>query len=165
MPSDKGTYAILIHIPRSKYITIGKLGRFYFHYGAYVYVGSAFGSGGLRSRLNRHISGSVKRHWHIDYLLKYGEVRAYYYLIDTQQYECKWVQSLLEISNPIFPIPGFGSSDCTRCPAHLISFIHPKFSGNVLSNNESLAETIGEVLTEKTDLPPDKIQGLQICQV
>jgi len=59
IPSEKGTYAIYIHLPRSKTITIGKLGRFNFPIGAYVYIGSAFGSGGLRSRLKRHIYGST----------------------------------------------------------------------------------------------------------
>ena len=162
IPSDKGTYAIFIHLPRSKTITIGKLGRFDFPLGAYVYVGSAFGSGGLRPRLERHINGSTCSHWHIDYLRRNAEVRAFCYLINNQNYECQWVQALSELSGSYFPIPGFGSSDCYQCQAHLIAFTHLDVSECVTIHNERLFNTIRDTLTKITILPPKWIKCLQI---
>ena len=162
IPSDKGTYAIQILLPKAKTITIGKLGRYKFPFGAYVYVGSAFGSGGLRSRINRHIYGSGNIHWHIDTLLKYAKVRAFFYLIDIKKYECKWAQALTEVTGTTYPVPGFGSSDCTRCHAHLISFTHSGISENMGMHNERLFKTIRETFTKISDLPPDSIKGFQI---
>jgi Uri superfamily endonuclease len=36
--------------------------------GFYAYTGSAFGPGGLRARIGRHLSSTPVIHWHIDYL-------------------------------------------------------------------------------------------------
>ena len=51
IPSEKGTYAIYVHLPRSKTITIGKLGRFNFSLGGYIYV-----DGGVRGIIIYHES-------------------------------------------------------------------------------------------------------------
>ena len=36
--------------------------------GYYLYCGSAHGSGGLKGRVTRHLTGSFKKFWHIDFL-------------------------------------------------------------------------------------------------
>ena len=41
-------------------ILVGRLGTLDVHPGTYVYVGSAFGPGGLRARTNRHASANKK---------------------------------------------------------------------------------------------------------
>ncbi|MCD4722450.1 MAG: DUF123 domain-containing protein [Desulfobacula sp.] len=51
----KGTYIIVMYLDKSKRIQIGKLGQFKFKKGHYAYVGSAFGPGGLKSRIKHHI--------------------------------------------------------------------------------------------------------------
>lgn len=162
IPSEKGTYAIYLHLPRSITITIGKLGRFNFPIGAYVYVGSAFGSGGLRSRLKRHIYGSTSSHWHIDFLRRNAQVRAFAYLINNKNYECQWVQALSELSSSYFPVPGFGSSDCNECHAHLLAFTYSDVSECLTMHHERLLETTRDTLTKITIPPPKWINCLQI---
>ena len=162
IPSEKGTYAIYVHLPRSKTITIGKLGRFNFSLGAYIYVGSAFSSGGLRPRLERHIYGSACSHWHIDYLRRNAEVRAFCYLSNNQNYECRWVQALSELSGSYFPVPGFGSSDCHKCQSHLIAIKYSDVSKGQTMYNETMLATIQDTLTMITELPPISIKCLQI---
>lgn len=91
--------------------------------GAYLYVGSALGPGGLQARLRRHTGDATARrpHWHIDYLtglMRPAEVR---FAVGAQSQECTWVQTLAA-SGAYFPARGFGSSDCRqRCPAHLLA--------------------------------------------
>jgi len=64
-----GTYALILHLSKKlERIEIGKLGRFAFDAGFYVYVGSAFGPGGLKARLQRHLRTDKPLHWHIDLL-------------------------------------------------------------------------------------------------
>ena len=162
IPSEKGTYAIYIHLPRSKTITIGKLGRFNFPIGSYVYIGSAFGSGGLRSRLKRHINGSTRNHWHIDFLRRNAQVRAFSYLINNKNYECQWVQTLSDLSSSYFPVPGFGSSDCNECHAHLLAFTHSDVSECLTMHDERLLETIRDSLIKISISPPKWINCSQI---
>jgi Uri superfamily endonuclease len=45
-----------------KRLGIGSLGEFDIIPGFYAYVGSAFGSGGLRSRIGHHLESTVERH-------------------------------------------------------------------------------------------------------
>ncbi len=58
---------------------VGKLGEFFFPQGVYLYSGSARGLGGLSSRLQRHLLGSSKKHWHIDYLRHVAVPLGYVY--------------------------------------------------------------------------------------
>jgi Uri superfamily endonuclease len=66
----KGTYALVLSLKTDQNIQISKLGCFRFPKGHYVYVGSAFGPGGLNARLTHHLNFAVKPHWHIDYFKK-----------------------------------------------------------------------------------------------
>ncbi|ELK52825.1 hypothetical protein D320_13259, partial [Haloferax sp. BAB-2207] len=50
--SPVGTYALVFDAPEAT-VEVGALGEHRFPAGAYVYVGSAFGTGGLR-RVRRH---------------------------------------------------------------------------------------------------------------
>ena len=49
-------------------ILVGRLGALPVEPGFYVYVGSAFGPGGLERRVGRHATTEKKHRWHIDYL-------------------------------------------------------------------------------------------------
>lgn len=69
VPRTGGVYAVLFLLGRE---FRGKLGGSVRRLapGLYLYVGSAYGPGGLRARLRRHLEGVRKRlKWHIDYLL------------------------------------------------------------------------------------------------
>jgi Uri superfamily endonuclease len=62
LPTDKGTYILLARVSQMKRLGIGSLGEFDIIPGLYAYVGSAFGSGGLRSRIGHYLESTVERH-------------------------------------------------------------------------------------------------------
>jgi Uri superfamily endonuclease len=123
IPESRGTYALLLYLAENKRISIGHLGDFDLLPGDYVYVGSAFGSGGLRARLKRHYKIEKKKQWHLDWFLPHASIKGVCYRFGPERYECDWVQELISIKGAKYPVPGFGSSDCVKkCGAHLIYF-------------------------------------------
>ncbi len=116
-PVPKGTYLIVMSFDRGRTIPVGRLGPVHFKKGHYVYVGSAFGPGGLKARLNHHLSPKTKQHWHMDYLdLPARQIRVSDH---ETKLEHEWAQKLSQSAGEI--VPGFGCSDCS-CPSHLFYF-------------------------------------------
>jgi len=111
-----GVYLLLIRLAKGRWIQIGGMGYRFFHGGSYGYVGSA--RKGMRSRLNRHLKNVKRLHWHIDYLLRYGEVEAIVYGQCLLDKECTLAN---ELSRIFKFLPGFGCSDCS-CSSHLFFF-------------------------------------------
>lgn len=120
-PAEKGTYVLLLALDTATPLQIGKLGGFDFPAGWYAYVGSAFGSGGLRGRLKHHCSQVKTPHWHIDYIRQAATVREVWYSASDIRQEHEWAVLLLSQPGASIPAPRFGASDCT-CPAHLVHF-------------------------------------------
>ena len=120
IPSSSGTYALVLELAESAEITVGKLGTFEFQPGYYIYVGSAFGPGGLNARIGRHLKKRKKLKWHIDYLREYAEITGVKFAESAENEECGWAAQFAE-DGGIFPVKGFGSSDC-RCFSHLLFF-------------------------------------------
>jgi len=117
---SKGTYILILQLKKMKRITIGKLGEIKFSRGNYAYVGSAFGPGGLNSRINHHRQTLKKRfHWHIDYLREEAELKKVWVSDHGENLEHEWASILKKIA--IKSIPGFGCSDC-KCESHLFHF-------------------------------------------
>ena len=54
MSACKGTYALLLACHSAASLQVGRWGLLHTLPGNYIYVGSAFGPGGLESRLSRH---------------------------------------------------------------------------------------------------------------
>lgn len=90
--------------------------------GWYLYAGSAYGPGGLRARLSRHLAKNKTRRWHIDYLTSKATRRYGWAWINAK--ECELVATLQDHPDFHHVIPGFGSSDCAHCPSHLLAW-HP----------------------------------------
>ena len=109
----KGSYVLLLHLPKTQQITIGKKGPFTFKNGYYAYVGSALN--GLDQRLRRHLSFQKKFHWHIDYLLEHAHISDIYTRENNRREECDIAASF---NQKFSCIHEFGSSDCT-CTSHL----------------------------------------------
>lgn len=122
LPPQPGTYILLLELAEDRTVPIGRLGAFDLQCGWYTYVGSAFGSGGLRGRLKHHLTPPARPHWHIDYLRAAATVREVWTIASPTPYEHVWAGQLLTLPGATFPIPRFGASDC-RCPAHLIYFV------------------------------------------
>ncbi len=106
-------YLLFVALREAKHIQVGKLGRFYFPSGQYVYVGRA--KKNIDARLRRHKSKEKTLRWHIDYVLAYARV------VKTKVYsgndECGLAQSLLAQTGFTVPVRKFGSSDCS-CVSH-----------------------------------------------
>jgi Uri superfamily endonuclease len=94
-------------------VQVGKLGRFSFPAGDYIYTGSA--KKNMDQRIQRHLKQNKKKHWHIDYLFASKECTIQE-IIKSNIAECTLNQST---SGKII-VPAFGSSDCyAGCISHL----------------------------------------------
>jgi Uri superfamily endonuclease len=136
LPDRAGTYALILKLPHAAAITVGRLGRFQFPRGWYVYVGSAHGPGGLAARVSRHLRSSKPVHWHVDYLWTDARPVEVWYTVGSQKRECAWACALVGLGGASIPAPRFGASDC-RCPTHLIHFA-------ALPDVTSFARAVGE---------------------
>ncbi len=122
LPDESGSYVLVLKVNHSRVLTIGRLGEVKLPAGVMAYAGSAFGSGGLRARLGRHLRGDGARHWHIDYVRAVAKVQNCFYTVSDTRLECAWSQALAALPGATIPVPGFGSSDCrSGCGAHLIA--------------------------------------------
>jgi len=121
MEKHPGTYALVLASTDRKAVKIGKLGQLLLRPGFYVYLGSAFGPGGLRARIAHHCNGSSRPHWHIDYLRGRLQLEEIWYTHDSERREHLWSDILGGMRGASAPIPGFGASDC-RCLSHLHYF-------------------------------------------
>lgn len=121
MRADSGTYALLLRAHDQKAIEVGTLGEMEVQPGVYVYVGSAFGAGGLRARVERHVRGDGALHWHVDYLRAVTILERVWYTYDSNRRECTWAQVIGALSGATEPCRGFGGSDC-NCSTHLFRF-------------------------------------------
>jgi Uri superfamily endonuclease len=111
-----GTYILVIELPRDCHVVVGALGDLAFRLGYYLYVGSALG--GLQARLARHLRPDKRLHWHIDYLLQVGTIRAIWYTLGDARRECAWARTLAAMPGIRPAAARFGASDCA-CPTHL----------------------------------------------
>jgi len=114
-----GTYVLFVRPPAGLgSVTVGKFGKLTLQAGTYLYVGSAFGSGGLRARVRRHLAGSGTLHWHIDYLLRVATVAEVWYTYDPIKREEDWADWFRSGPGVVNPMRGFGAGDC-GCDGHL----------------------------------------------
>jgi len=116
LPAEPGSYALVFRNPASRRVRVGALGDVEIRPGFLIYVGSAFGPGGIRARVTRHARKTKKLRWHIDYLRRYLSLEEIWLTTAAQPMEHAWADRLgtqLEVAHP-----RFGASDC-RCPAHL----------------------------------------------
>ena len=118
MLAKPGTYALILHSPSAEVIRVGKLGQLQIQSGFYIYVGSAFGPGGLRARISHHRHISNHPRWHIDYLRAVTCLQGIWYTYDSIRREHQWAEVFVCSKRASIPFGGFGSSDC-RCQAHL----------------------------------------------
>jgi Uri superfamily endonuclease len=113
-----GVYQLWLRVSVASRLTIGRLGRFTFPAGRYVYTGRA--SRGLRARVLRHARGAHRKHWHIDYLLARREVRLERVRLASSDPDDECAINRALSAEGAAVAPGFGASDCrSHCPTHL----------------------------------------------
>jgi Uri superfamily endonuclease len=123
LPTVPGTYALILRSSRACTIRIGRLGTLRLRPGWYVYVGSAFGPGGLRPRIAHHGRRAQRPHWHIDYLRLYTRIEAVW-CCRGARCEHQWAANIGAMPGAAVVLPGFGSSD-RGCETHLYWFAEP----------------------------------------
>ena len=118
VPETAGTYAVLLDVTAPRRLP-QRLKPSMLPPGRYLYAGSARGPGGIRARVRRHMRRGKRRHWHVDHLVAAGQIVGAWGGPDER--ECDLVRRLLGVRGVEVPVPGFGSSDCGRCAAHLLT--------------------------------------------
>ncbi len=112
----KGGYCLFLEVPEDVDLQVGRLGRFRFPRGRYVYAGSALG--GVDARVRRHLRKGKALRWHIDYLLRVATVQAVLRVASSTRVECHLNRLALRVPSATIVAPGFGASDCA-CSSHL----------------------------------------------
>ena len=118
--SVHGTYLLLLECNTRVALSIGKLGKMNTVPGYYLYVGSAFGPGGIHARVRHHQQITSRPHWHMDYLHTAAELVDIWCVYGLHR-EHEWAHILMQSEAAILPLKGFGSSDC-NCATHLFHF-------------------------------------------
>ena len=121
MRHEPGTYALILRAQTEPTIPVGRLGVMTVRPGWYVYVGSAFGPGGVKGRVGHHTRPQTKPHWHIDYLRQVAPLVEVWYTHDPNRHEHTWASLFPQLPDATIPLPRFGASDCT-CLSHLFHF-------------------------------------------
>jgi Uri superfamily endonuclease len=142
LPEKPGTYGLGLTLTAPTRIVVGALGTWTFPAGRYLYVGSAWGPGGLKARLGRHLRGGVTRRWHIDYL-RYHARPTTLWLAPGAHVECAWAQALTDLPGARIIAPRFGASDC-RCAAHLFYLETRELTSRFLPGYPQLVSLIPE---------------------
>ena len=112
---DRGAYLLILRLRRRRSVTVGKLGRFRFESGFYVYIGSAMAN--LSARVARHVRKRKQLHWHVDYLRQVADEVVPLPVRASRRLECLIATefgALLDLGPT-----GFGSADC-NCRTHLL---------------------------------------------
>ncbi len=119
LPELAGAYVLEMLVEEAVELRVGRLGLLRFETGTYRYCGSARGPGGMAARVGRHLRPEGRRdRWHIDFLTRVIPVRRVLLVPGGDEHELVAAHLAMGEWRPAFG--GFGSSDCRRCPAHLL---------------------------------------------
>ncbi len=119
VPPEPGAYVLLIELGAPLALEVASLACAVLPAGRYAYCGSAYGPGGLKARIGRHLRADKAHRWHVDHLTGAGRIVDFRAVPGGR--ECDLLDRLLEAPGAVVPVPGFGSSDCRACPAHLVA--------------------------------------------
>jgi Uri superfamily endonuclease len=116
---NSGCYVLVLKMTQPCRIKAGKLPEREFPPGIYFYVGRA--KRHLRGRLLRHLRIEKKLFWHVDYLLRYAQIKEFWCRLGFFD-ECHIASKILTTcGKDCSSILGFGASDC-HCRSHLIYY-------------------------------------------
>ncbi|MES9830183.1 MAG: GIY-YIG nuclease family protein [Candidatus Thiodiazotropha sp.] len=128
MKTESGTYGLVLQTDTSTVVQIGRWDVIDIKPGFYIYIGSAFGPGGVLARVSRHCREVKPKHWHIDHLREVAALESVWYSHGRTRLEHRWAKALTTWGNTE-PVHGFGCSDC-GCDSHLFYCKkHPSLAG------------------------------------
>lgn len=113
LPATPGAYALVMELNRPLAFRMHVLPA-----GLYVYAGSARGPGGIRARILRHLNREKRRHWHVDHLTAVASIVSIIAFPGADEHAV--LGAALGLEGAETPVKGFGSTDCSSCPAHLV---------------------------------------------
>jgi Uri superfamily endonuclease len=122
LPSVGGSYAIWISLAQAATLpprfqpksgSVKTLAA-----GDYLYLGSAYGPGGIRARCRRHLQQEKGKRWHVDWLTTQAAKLTVCAFPGGK--ECVLTAAALGAGAGV-PVLGLGSSDCINCPSHLVT--------------------------------------------
>ena len=119
LPAEAGAYALVLDVADTLTLIRPRRGSDTLGTGWYIYAGSARGPGGIRARVARHMRQDKAVHWHIDQVTTRKGTRVWAVPLRGRT-ECDLVSDLTASDRFVATHPGFGSSDCRRCIAHLL---------------------------------------------
>ena len=117
MRSESGTYALILRGDSRARVQVGRWGTLGVQPGYWIYVGSAFGPGGVNARVLRHCREAKAKRWHIDYLRDVTAPVGAWCGYGSRDLEHRWAHALAGLRG-LTSVPGFGCSDCA-CESHL----------------------------------------------
>lgn len=126
--------------------------------GAYTYIGSACGPGGLSARVARHLCGQRRRiHWHIDRLIEAGLEPVLAVTIPSEKLCRERAEPLLALATSATrattPVPGkIGSTDDKLAETHLYRL-----------NSKDPQRTL-ETIASSMPSTPQTITRKQLCK-
>lgn len=138
IPPDKGTYVLILRLEQTRQMKIGRLGSFAMPAGYYAYVGSAFGAGGLKARIEHHLETVEKPHWHIDYLRQHSSPVEVWFSTEPRKMEQEWAETLRHIPSFRILVPRFGSSEYHR--SHTTHLFYSKKKPSFAAFNTRITE-------------------------
>jgi Uri superfamily endonuclease len=115
---DAGTYIVILRSDENRPVLIGARGLLQLQTGYYLYAGSALGPGGLRARVGRHLAGTGRPRWHIDFLRQVTRPHGAWLYIGHDRQEHNWADAVAYMPDVEATAPGLGASDCS-CTTHL----------------------------------------------
>lgn len=116
----KGSYSIIFKLSNDEKLEIGALRTIFLNRGFYVYNGSAYGAGGLRSRIKHHVEKKKRLHWHIDYVTSSGKCKILKVIAcKKRNLERSASLEMLEEKESFVGIPRFGATDDKAAKTHL----------------------------------------------
>lgn len=127
LPAARGTYVLVLRLPRRTTADLGAVRGLELARGWYLYVGSAFGPGGLAARVGRHLRADKRPRWHVDHLRALAAPVAVWASVSSARLEHRWAERLAAAG--LAGIPRVGASDC-RCATHL--FFAPRAPDDAL---------------------------------
>jgi Uri superfamily endonuclease len=157
LPDEKGTYVLITQVVQMKRLEIGSLGKFDIVPGFYAYVGSAFGSGGLRARIGHHLESTAEPHWHIDYLLQAATPIEVWYTTANSKLEHHWADLMEDAPGFRVPIPRFGSSDYHR--SRISHLFYSKRRPSFRWFQQQVMQTFDGVEAEQCQIPSGTSTG------
>lgn len=135
MDSEPGTYIIVMRATQGAAVQIGSWRCIELRRGWYIYVGSAFGPGGIGARVRRHFREDKVKRWHIDYITTLAKPQCAWFCIEAQRLEHSWA-TVCQQSDAFTAIKGFGCSDCT-CGSHLFGVDEEPSLGQFIAKSGS----------------------------